>query len=210
MTFCRNCGARLEDGAKFCTNCGSPAGQNKTDSQGAQGNHAAPGSQSTQGSCEAPGGQSTQGRYEVPDSPGSSDYKYGRQHLKDDRSLVVSILLTIITVGIYYFYFIYRLAKDTNIACADDGMNTRGLALYLVLSIITCGIYSLYWEYTLMERIAGNAPAYGIEITEKGSTVLLWDVLGYITCSIGRFIALHIIIKNSNKLFHAYNEKYGL
>ena len=198
MVFCRNCGAQLEDGAKFCTNCGSRVGQNETGGQGAQGDYG------------APGGQSTSGSYVVPDSPGHSDYKYGREHLKDDRSLVVSILLTIITVGIYYFYFIYRLAKDTNIACADDGMNTRGLALYLVLSIITCGIYSLYWEYTLMDRIAGNAPAYGVEITEKGSTVLLWDVLGYITCSIGRFIALHIIIKNSNKLFHAYNVKYGL
>lgn len=26
MAFCKNCGAQLEDGAKFCPNCGTPAG----------------------------------------------------------------------------------------------------------------------------------------------------------------------------------------
>ncbi|MDP2426181.1 MAG: DUF4234 domain-containing protein, partial [bacterium] len=47
--------------------------------------------------------------------------------LKEDRSLLLLIILSIITFGIYNLFFIHGLAKDTNIACAEDGKKTAGL-----------------------------------------------------------------------------------
>ena len=64
------------------------------------------------------------------------------ERLKDDRGLLSYILLSIITCGIYSYYFIYKIAKDVNVACDGDGQNTSGLAAFILLSMITCGIYT--------------------------------------------------------------------
>lgn len=46
-----------------------------------------------------------------------------------------------------------------------------------------------------------------MEITENGTTVLLWLLLGFCCCGIGLLVALYIIIRNLNRLAKAYNEK---
>ena len=125
--------------------------------------------------------------------------------LKTDRSLLVYILLSIVTCGIYSYYFIYKLAQDLNIACDGDGETTSGLLMFIVLSIVTCGIYSWIWFYKVGNRLASNAPRYGMNFTENGTTVLLWMLFGSMLCGIGPFIAMNIIIKNTNSICAAYN-----
>lgn len=125
--------------------------------------------------------------------------------LKTDRSLLVVILLSIVTCGIYNFYFIYALSRDLNIACDGDGNSTSGLLMFLLLSIVTCGIYSWIWYYKIGNRLAINAPRYGMNFQENGTTVLMWMLFGSLLCGIGPFIALHIIIKNTNAICAAYN-----
>ena len=44
------------------------------------------------------------------------------------RSIGLCIVLSIVTCGIYGYYFLYTMARDTNIACAGDGETTPGLA----------------------------------------------------------------------------------
>ena len=131
------------------------------------------------------------------------------QTVKTDRSLIMYILLSIITCGIYSWYFIYSLARDVNIMCRADGQKTGGLLAFILLSIITCGFYALYWEYSLGNRLASNAPRYGLNFQENGSTVLLWYLVGLLLCGIGPYIAMHILIKNSNALGIAYNRSIG-
>lgn len=142
----------------------------------------------------------------VPPPPGG----YAVARLKADRSLLAYILLTLITCGIYSWYFIYALARDVNVACAGDGKQTAGLVKFILLSLITCGIYSFIWYYGLGNRLAANAPRYGMNFQENGTTVLLWLFFGSLLCGIGPFIALHIIIKNANQLCGAYNYQHGI
>ena len=92
---------------------------------------------------------------------------------KADRSLIAYILLTFITCGIYGWYFIYALARDVNAVCAGDGKSTAGLIKLILLSMITCGFYGIYWYYSLGNRLAENAPRYGLNFQENGTTVLL-------------------------------------
>ena len=73
--------------------------------------------------------------------------------LNDQRSLIAYILLCLVTCGIYGYYFIYTVARDINIACADDDEETAGLGVYLLLSIVTCGFYNIYWMYRLGNRL---------------------------------------------------------
>ena len=79
---------------------------------------------------------------------------------------------------------------EVNIACDGDGESTSGLVAFVCLSIITCGIYTWIWYYKLGNRLASNAPRYGLNFQENGTTVLLWLIFGAVLCGIGPFIAL--------------------
>jgi hypothetical protein len=120
------------------------------------------------------------------------------------RGLAGLIILTIITLGIYGLYWTHKMAKDVNTMCKGDGKETGGLLKYLLLGFVTFGIYNLVWLYMLADRLQDNAPRYGLAFKESGGTVLLWFVLGWFII-VGPFIALHIIIKNTNALADKYN-----
>ena len=125
-------------------------------------------------------------------------------------SLLKYILLNIVTCSFYSWYFIYKIAKDMNMMCAGDGKETSGLLKLILLSIITCGVYGFIWYYGLGNRLAENAPRYGLSFTENGTSVLMWMIFGSLLCGIGPLIALNIIMKNTNKIadaFIAYNNQ---
>lgn len=130
--------------------------------------------------------------------------------LKDDRGIASYILLNLITCGIYGFYFIHKMAQEVNIACEGDGEETPGLMIFILLSIVSCGFYAYYWYYKLGNRLAFNAPRYGLSFQENGTTVLLWCVVGIVLCGIGPLIGMYLLIKNSNQICAAYNKQNGL
>lgn len=166
------------------------------------------GQQSQQSSYPPPQSQSAWSQPPRPQPgpvPGGAPFR-----LKTDRSLLMLILLNLVTCGFYSWYFIYSLARDLNVACDGDGRNTAGLLKFILLSIITCGIYSLFWHYGVGNRLAANAPRYGMSFQENGTTVLLWLILGSLLCGIGGLVAMHIIIKNSNMICGAYNHYHGM
>ena len=102
------------------------------------------------------------------------------------------------------------MAHDVNIACDGDGENTSGLVAFIMLSIITCSINAWYWYYKLVNSMTNNEGRYGLCIQENGTTVLMWCIFGTLICGIGPFIAMHILIKNSNMICNAYNRTHGL
>jgi len=122
------------------------------------------------------------------------------------RGLVGLIIFSIITFGIYGLYWIHKLAKDVNAICEGDGKKTWGLLAYILLGPITLGIYNLVWVYTLGDRLQDNGPKYNLTIKEGGGIVLLWLIAGALII-VGPFIAIHIIIKNTNALADEYNKK---
>ena len=145
--------------------------------------------------------------YEVPDGPAAvpqGDPYSAEREVRTDRSLLTYIVLTIVTCGIYGWWFLSEMGKDVNKICEGDGETTTtgGIKLFL-LSIVTCGIYQYWWYYSVSDRMCNNAKRYGVPMTENGTTVLLWMVLG--SCIVvGPFIGLNIIFKNANKLARAY------
>lgn len=141
-------------------------------------------------------------------SGGSGGPSYGRA-LPTDRSLLKYILLTIITCGIYSLFFFHSWAEDVNTACEGDGKSTAGLLKYILLTMVTCGIYAILWDYSLGNRLAENARHYGTHFQEDGTTVLMWQIFGILLCGIGPFIAMNILIQNTNRICQAYNEAHG-
>lgn len=197
--FCSKCGTQVSDESKFCPSCGANCS--------AEDNEKFAGDGEFQSTKEETGSRmrDTQQTFS-----GNSIPRYAGERLKDDRRLLLYILLSIITCGIYSYYFIYKMAHDVNIACEGDGESTSGLAVFILLSIITCGVYSWIWYYKLGNRLATNAPRYGLSFQENGTTVLLWLIFGVVLCGIGPYISMNILIKNSNRICYEYNRTHGL
>lgn len=86
---------------------------------------------------------------------------------------------------------------------------TRTALPSMIISIIT-GIYPLYWRFKLANKLQRNGGEYGLLIPENGSSVLIWDVIGIACCCFCSWYALYIVIKNSNAICLAYNNKYVL
>lgn len=223
--FCTKCGKQIPDSTKFCPYCGADCSPAKDiASQAGQVFNKA---EQELGSAFNEVKQSFTGNnnqnYNNQGYNANQNYNngynnmnngtippYSGERLKDDRGLLSYILLTIITCGIYGYYFIYKMAHDVNIACEGDGESTSGLVAFILLSWITCSIYAWFWYYKLGNRLAANGPRYGVVIQENGTTVLMWQIFGSLICGIGPFIAMHILIKNSNKICNAYNRAHGL
>ena len=193
--FCRHCGSEIVEGDKFCKSCGQSVSFTQKVVEAAD---------------EFFENAETELTSAVTEVQTSFSGQAPSQRLKDDRGLVSYILLSIITLGIYSYYFLYSIARDVNIACEGDGEKTPGLVAFILLSIVTCGIYAWIWYYKLGNRLAENAPRYGLHFTENGTTILLWLVFGALLCCIGPFIAMHIMIKNTNAICAAYNRANGL
>lgn len=84
------------------------------------------------------------------------------------RNIPLTILLIMVTCGIYGFYWFYKIEEETAIL---SGRQPEG-GKVILLSIITCGIYSYFWLYQVGERM--------IEIKGKNesSTYLFLSLLG--------------------------------
>lgn len=210
MKFCSNCGSQLDDSTQFCPNCGAaqpaPAANPNASApnySAPQGNYGNPGYSAPQGNYNNPG-------YSAPQGYGNASYtsNINRTPVKTDYSLVMYILLTIVTCGIYGYYTIYKLAQDVNQICAEDGDSVGGLGMYILLSIVTCGFYSYYWMYKIQNRLHNNAPRYNVSVPENGTTVLMWLVFGSLLCGVGSFIGYHIVFKSANAVGLAYNNRF--
>lgn len=69
------------------------------------------------------------------------------------RNIILYILLTLVTCGIFEFIWLYMIASDLNKLNAQKGKAPLGEPiLVVILSIFTCGIYTVYYLWK-----AGNA-----------------------------------------------------
>ncbi|HAK57748.1 MAG TPA: hypothetical protein DCP06_02075 [Lachnospiraceae bacterium] len=61
------------------------------------------------------------------------------------RSIALCIVLSIITLGIYGLYWVYKIVEDTNTLLERPEATSGGIVI--ILTIVTCGIYFMYWSY---------------------------------------------------------------
>ena len=128
--------------------------------------------------------------------------------VKQDRSFGLLLLFSILTCGIYSYYFWYKFAEDMNVMCDGDGEHTTDGALMILLFMFTFGIYPYIWYYQVGDRLHANSRRYGLDFPENGTTVLLWLIVG-LFIAIGPLIAIYIIIKNANSVAVMYNRNKG-
>ncbi len=79
------------------------------------------------------------------------------------RSIPVCIILSIITFGIYFIYWKYKLNTEVNYLSGDE--KAPSSLIVFILTVITFGLYSIYWSYKIGERtdvIQGKNRSYSV------------------------------------------------
>ena len=134
-----------------------------------------------------------------------SDQRHYAQ-LKTDRSMIVTILLSIVTLGIYALFFYNGIARDLNmIASRYDGKKTMNYwLLALIVAPITFGIGSIVWVHRMSNRVGCELRRRRVGYNFSAGTYWLWGVLGGLII-IGPFVYLHKLCEAMNALASDYN-----
>jgi hypothetical protein len=160
---CNNCGREFPDGVQFCPNCGTPVSGNAGNQNG-QPNYQQNGQPNYQQNNYGQPGGGFQG--------GGNGFKAQIKR----RDIVVSIILTIVTCGIYGIIWYIGMVDDLNTA---SGVQDTSGGMVFLLSIVTCGIYTIYWMYKAGEKVNIIRRNQGLNANESNSILyLLLTVFG--------------------------------
>ena len=91
------------------------------------------------------------------------------------RDIVVAIILTVVTCGIYGIYWFIVMTDDVN-SLSDEKMASGGTAF--LYSILTCGIYALYWNYKIGQKMAEAGKKYNKPINDNSVLYLVLSIFG--------------------------------
>lgn len=113
-------------------------------------------------------------------------------YMYKNRNIVTSILLTLVTCGLYGIYWLACLADDLNAMEENREMPSGGMVV--LLSLITCGLYQLYFMYMAGKRMYALYAQKNM-YTSDNAIVYLLLVLG--TCVMpGAYIVAYAILQN--------------
>ena len=130
------------------------------------------------------------------------------QPMKDDRSFLKLLLLSIITLGIYEFWHLHHWTKDINTLCKDDGKNNEGVLLYILFTLLTCGLFPVFWWFKAADRLSRAAVREGVAVDISGGKVLALCIVGMFTWGIFIWYAQYLVMQATNDLAVNYNSKY--
>lgn len=111
-----------------------------------------------------------------------------------NRNIVLCIIFSIITCGIYGIYWFIVMTNDMNTMTPDDYTTSGGMAL--LWTLITCGIYGIYWNYKMGVKM--NATEQRENGTINGSYHILFLLL-----SLFGFAIINYCIMQSKLNAHA-------
>lgn len=221
---CSHCGSLVPEGNAFCPVCGAALAQPDGGGTGAPSLFGAASGSGTgyqagydpsyqagydAGYGATPGAAGPYGQAPYGGAPYAPAPMPGMRRPDASRSFAKIVLLNIVTCGIYHYIAMHEMIEDVNVMCEGDREETPGIVVFIVLSWVTAGFYSAWWYYKLGNRLQRNAPRYGLSFKESGTTVLVWMYAGCLLCCIGPFIALYILVKNTNAMAAAYNRMVG-
>lgn len=126
--------------------------------------------------------------------------------LKTNKGLLKTILLSIITFGIYPLVVMSAVSNEINIvATRYDGKKTMHYCLLLfIVAPLTFGIASIVWSHKISNRIGAELKRRGIAYGFSAADYWLWNVLGSLI-AIGPLVYLHKMFKAVNMMNAHYN-----
>ena len=93
-----------------------------------------------------------------------------------ERNIAVSIILTIVTCGIYGIYWFIVLTDEAKNESGDDSMMSGGLSF--VLTLITCGLFGIYWAYKMGKALEMAKSKNSLQATDNSVLYLVLEIFG--------------------------------
>ena len=92
------------------------------------------------------------------------------------KNIALCIVFSILTCGIYTWYWIVCLADGVNEVTGHSHATSGGLVL--LFTLLTCGLYGLYWLYKSGDALDRLREEWGRSKGHLGILYLLLSVLG--------------------------------
>ena len=96
--------------------------------------------------------------------------------MKEEKNLVMNIILSLVTCGLFALYWFVTLTDDAKEFSKDESMQSGGLAL--VLTIVTCGIFGFYWAYKMGKMIEQAQKNYGLNAKDNSILYIILQLFG--------------------------------
>ena len=93
-----------------------------------------------------------------------------------ERNIAVSIILTIVTCGIYGIYWFIVLTDEVKTEAKDENMMSGGLSF--ILTLITCGIFGIYWAYKMGKALEMAKKNNNLTPTDNSVLYLILQIFG--------------------------------
>lgn len=112
-----------------------------------------------------------------------------------ERNIVMCIVLSLVTCGIYGLYWFICMTDDANTVSGAEGPS--GIVAIL-LTLVTCNIYQLYWGYKQGEKLDTAKQNRGMEASDS-------KILYLVLCLFIPIVAWALIQNELNKFATANN-----
>ena len=93
----------------------------------------------------------------------------------EERNIVVYLLLTLVTCGIFGIYWLIVMLKDIATTSGED-INPW---MVILLTIITCGIYGIYYSYMMGKYMVKAGENYNVKIEDNSILYLILTIFGF-------------------------------
>ena len=106
------------------------------------------------------------------------------------------VVLTIVTCGIYYFYWQYVTTEELKHASGREDLNPM---MDLLLTLLCCGLWSIYVQYRNAQVVHEVFQSRGQTHEDKSTFILILHALHMVTGVTG-MVALLMLQDEFNKL----------
>lgn len=94
--------------------------------------------------------------------------------LMEKRSIVTSVLLSVITCGIYTLYWDYKILDE--LYRANNIQSTAGTDI--LLGLVTCGIYNIYYHYKMGKMLNSAMISNGLPPKDDSILFVILPIFG--------------------------------
>lgn len=154
--FCFKCGKELDDSAVFCSGCGASQQLNTTSTTDDNVNTNT-NNDTTATTKQQPTQTTSDEQTTYTTNTQSNTNGYTRSLVKN-RSIALSIILSIITCGIYGLFWYAFMVDDANKVSGEYDSTSGGLTI--LYSLLTCGLYKIYWSYKVGKQLYNAGSRY--------------------------------------------------